>query len=235
MIRICLKCNAYYADESLAFCLLDGTPLFNLDPSSDHWSEGLRVTKEKEKALRKQTRKLKLRRVLMKLITTMIVTMVVCVLVANSYIYLKPGQEENLPATPLIPATTTIEPSTSPAPLPTPTTTSTTSPTPECSETDKSREAKTIKSKYENMWLQTAKADPPMVSKEATPIGVIKPELRLRPLEIKSMITSCTSASIMITYFWDITTNFNGKQTLKTVEKKRRFDYVKSGGLWRPR
>lgn len=230
MIRICLKCNAYYADDSLAFCLVDGTPLFNLDPSSDHWSEGVRVIEDKKNALRKQKRRIKWRRVLMTVTTTAIVTMVVYVVVANSIIYLKPKQEESVPTNPLKPATTPTQPSVLPTPTPSPST----SPTPECSEADKMREMKTIKAKYGDVWQQSAKADPPKVSNEPTPPRAVKPEVSLRPLDIRNTIKTCTSASVSITYEWEVRTTFNGKPKVQTVEKKRQFNYVKIGGLWRP-
>ena len=106
MIRICPKCGDYNADASLAFCLVDGTPLINVDPTSERWSEGTRVIEEKENALRKQKRRLKWRRILLSAMTMSIATMVVLVVAVNGLIYLRPNQEEVVPAKPLPEATT---------------------------------------------------------------------------------------------------------------------------------
>ena len=106
MMRFCQKCGDYYADGSLAFCLNDGTPLVDVNPLSERWSEGERVIEEKENALRKQKRKLKWRRVLLSVMTMLIAIMVVCVVAVNSFIYLNPQQEEVVPDKPLTPATT---------------------------------------------------------------------------------------------------------------------------------
>src|ERR1044071_9995297 len=104
MIRICPKCGDYYADASLAFCLVDGTPLINVDPLSERWSEGTRVIEEKENALRKQKRKLKWRRVMVS--TMAVATLVVMVVAVNSFIVVEPGPEENVAALPSTPETT---------------------------------------------------------------------------------------------------------------------------------
>jgi hypothetical protein len=77
MMRICPKCSGYSADDSLAFCLADGTPLIGVDPNSETWSEGSRALKEKENGLRKRKRKMKWRLVLMSGMTVLIATMVV--------------------------------------------------------------------------------------------------------------------------------------------------------------
>jgi len=106
MMRLCPKCGDYYADGSLAFCLVDGTPLKDVEPLSENWSEGARVIEEKENALRKQKRRMKWRRVLLSVMTMLIAIMVVCVVVVNSFIYLNPQQEEVVPDKPLTPATT---------------------------------------------------------------------------------------------------------------------------------
>jgi cytoskeletal protein RodZ len=77
MMRICPKCGAYYADESSAFCLADGTPLASVDPNTENWSEGSRAIKEKENSLRKQKRRLKWRRIVMIAMTALITALVV--------------------------------------------------------------------------------------------------------------------------------------------------------------
>jgi Carboxypeptidase regulatory-like domain len=76
-IRTCPKCSAYYADESLAFCLVDGMPLISVDPGSERWGDGTRIIEEKTNASRRQQRRLKWRRVALSAITTLILLMVV--------------------------------------------------------------------------------------------------------------------------------------------------------------
>jgi hypothetical protein len=103
MMRLCPKCGDYYTDAALAFCLSDGAPLMSVEPSSESWSEGSRVIKEKEHALRRQTRKLKWRRIALRTMTMALVVMVVCVVAVNSWIYLRPQPEEPVLAEPLTP------------------------------------------------------------------------------------------------------------------------------------
>jgi hypothetical protein len=110
MIRTCPKCGASYADSLLAFCLVDGMPLVDVDPHSENWSQVARSIEEQENALRKQKRGLKWRRVLLTTMTTLIATMVVCVVAVNSLIYLKPRQEEAVPIKPSTLATAPVEP-----------------------------------------------------------------------------------------------------------------------------
>jgi hypothetical protein len=93
-MHTCPKCGDYYADDLLAFCLADGTPLVGVIPHSESWNEGVRVVAEKEEALRKQRRRLRWRRVLMSATTTLVMTVVVCVVAVNSLLYLAPGPEE---------------------------------------------------------------------------------------------------------------------------------------------
>jgi hypothetical protein len=116
MMRFCQKCRDYYADGSLGFCLNDGTPLWDVNPLSERWSEGEQVIEEKENALRKQKRRLKWRRFLSSAMTMLIVIMVVCVVAVNSFIYLQPKPEEDDSAKPSILATTPAEPTDSTTP-----------------------------------------------------------------------------------------------------------------------
>ncbi len=118
MIRTCPKCGDYYADGSLAFCLVDGTPLVVVDPQSESWTKGRRVIEEKETALGKQRRKRKWRRVLTSAMTMLMIVMVVCVVVVNSLIYLKPEEEETAQAKPSTPATVPTRVNSSLAPRP---------------------------------------------------------------------------------------------------------------------
>lgn len=76
MIRTCPNCRAYYADAQLAFCLVDGTPLVNVDPSSEQWSEGSRFIQEKVKVVRKLRRRRWLRRIVLAGLTTVLLASV---------------------------------------------------------------------------------------------------------------------------------------------------------------
>ncbi|HEY6802432.1 MAG TPA: carboxypeptidase regulatory-like domain-containing protein [Pyrinomonadaceae bacterium] len=69
MIRVCPKCGAYSADESLAFCLADGTPLISVAPDNERWNEAVRALEEKSRTERKQHRKLIWRRVVVTALT----------------------------------------------------------------------------------------------------------------------------------------------------------------------
>ncbi|HEX8140025.1 MAG TPA: hypothetical protein VF544_20860 [Pyrinomonadaceae bacterium] len=94
MIRTCPKCGDYYADELLAFCPADGTPLVELAPHGERWREASRIVEAKEKRLREERRRLKWRRVLLRAMTILVVTMVVIVVAVNGLIYLSPQPEE---------------------------------------------------------------------------------------------------------------------------------------------
>jgi len=80
-MRTCPKCGAYYSDVQLAFCLADGTPLADVSPHSEKWSNGSRTIEEKAKRLRNQKRKLMRRWILVGAMTTLTLTMAV----ANSF------------------------------------------------------------------------------------------------------------------------------------------------------
>ncbi|HEX8118564.1 MAG TPA: hypothetical protein VF521_14910 [Pyrinomonadaceae bacterium] len=98
-MRLCPKCGDYYADDLLAFCLTDGTPLAGVVPEGELWEEGLRVVEEKERVLRVRRRRLKWQRVTQVVTTTLVTTMVVCVVAVNGLIYLTPEPDE-APASP---------------------------------------------------------------------------------------------------------------------------------------
>lgn len=131
MLRTCPTCGAYYADLSLAFCFDDGTPLVAVDPVSEKWSEGERVVKQKEQALRKEVRRLKWRRILTSAMTVSMVTIVVCVVALNGVFYFKPS----VFPTPLAIATSTPSPTPTRTQTPAPSQTPTPSPTPPTSPT----------------------------------------------------------------------------------------------------
>jgi len=74
-MRVCPTCSDYSADRLLAFCPTDGTPLLEVGPSTDMWSEGVRILDRKASEERTGNRKQKWRRVVLRamLMTTMVV------------------------------------------------------------------------------------------------------------------------------------------------------------------
>jgi hypothetical protein len=89
-MRICPKCSAYYADDSLTFCLVDGAPLIGVNPTSEKWSEGSKVIEQNQTARRKLRRKLKWRRVIVSATTLLVATTLLLVVTLNGVFHLKP-------------------------------------------------------------------------------------------------------------------------------------------------
>ena len=128
-MRICPKCGAYYAADSLAFCREDGTPLVNVEPNSESWNEGTRVIEKQTKALRKKTRRQKLRRVVVTSMSVTMITMIVSAAALNSWFYFQPSAVASQSPTP------SPAPSQSPSPSPSPSLSPSTSPAPSPSPT----------------------------------------------------------------------------------------------------
>lgn len=106
MIRTCPRCADFYADSSLGFCPADGTPLADVDPQDDSWTEAARFVEEKGRVLRKSARRLRLRRVLTTTTSVLITTLVVVVVALNTYVYLSPGPGAPVVASALTPTPT---------------------------------------------------------------------------------------------------------------------------------
>jgi hypothetical protein len=128
-MRICLKCGDYFADDSLAFCLVDGTPLVRVAPGSDKWREGSRVIEQKENARKKRKRRLEWKRFLQTLITILILGLVLYAMAARRWVYFKPIDSPILSDSPTPPPSPSSSPSPSPSVTPSPTPTPTPSPT----------------------------------------------------------------------------------------------------------
>jgi hypothetical protein len=200
MIRTCPRCGDFYADDSLLFCLADGTPLADVDPRGESWAEGTRVVEEKERALRSQSRKVMRRRVLMLTTTLLITTLVVCVLAVHTYVTLSPEPDAPVVASALTPTPTptpTRKPSETPRPTPTPdvaslpfvyiTPTPTPSPTPtptrkttptdtktpaeKCAAEDRQRLKNEIVSNHSADWRHSIEGEHDSVVKENVPRG----------------------------------------------------------------
>jgi hypothetical protein len=136
MLRICPKCSAYYANDSLAFCLVDGAPLVSVDQASEKWTEGTRFIEKQTKSLRKQRRRVKWRRAVITMMTMTMITMVLSVVTLNAWFYLKPDAAPSPSPTPTPSPSSSPEtspsssPETSPSPSPSPTASPTPTPTP---------------------------------------------------------------------------------------------------------
>jgi hypothetical protein len=115
-MRICPTCGAFYADDTSAFCLVEGMPLISVDANSDKWRAGQRVLEEKASGLKQQQRRLKWRRILITALILLIATRVVYVLMVDGWVYL----EREPPPPPLQSSLSFPSPSPSPPQSPTP-------------------------------------------------------------------------------------------------------------------
>jgi hypothetical protein len=149
-MRVCPKCGDYFEDGPCAFCLNDGTPLTGVNPQSQHWADGARSLEKKNSLIRRQARRLRLRRIAFAAMTIVVATVVVLVVVANGKIYLTkpdaaPAQTPSPTPTPALTLTETATPSPTPdvSPAPTPMLTETPTETPTPSPTVIIRESQT--------------------------------------------------------------------------------------------
>jgi predicted nucleic acid-binding Zn ribbon protein len=251
MIRTCPTCRDFYADDSLLFCLADGTPLVTVAPDSELWSGAQKVVEEKERVLNRERRRVKWRRIALTSITTMIVMAVIFVVTVNGIIYLNHQTEDESaraeasePATPETPGvdipqrrppawqrpTPTSTPITKPTPSPTPT------PTPTCAEADKRREREAIVKSFGEIWRRRIEGERQRVIAENSPTGSQGVEATLSPLEYaSSFFEGCRAASVTVRYSWHLSTSYNGTARVVTVPKERKFACTKTGGAWQCR
>lgn len=123
MISSCPRCGDYYADQSLAFCPGDGTPLVKLEAGSERWSEATKVLEKKVGDWQRRQQWRTLRKVV--LATMALLSILAYGLAARRYIYLVPVASP-LPSPSLITpgpspiATLSVLRSQSPSPTPTP-------------------------------------------------------------------------------------------------------------------
>lgn len=249
MMRVCPKCGDYYADGLLAFCLADGTPLVDVAPGGETWSEGVRVVEEKAHALRQHGRRLKRRRILTSVMTTLVMTVVVCVVVVNSLIYLRPPPEQGVPAEPLTLAATpppaglidSIIPTREPTPTPTATATPTATPTPTptqvCTDAYKRRESEFIIRSYGGAWRQKIKGERNKIIAEHAPDarGAQRAEASLGEIEFTAEFSDkCRVCVVSARYAWRVRTNAALTASTKdlTVARGKRFTCVRIGGAW---
>jgi hypothetical protein len=217
MLRNCPKCGDYYADNLLAFCLADGTPLVNVDPHGKSWSEGKRVVEEKENALRKQKRGRKWRRVGLSAATMLVATMLVCVMVVNSsYVYLEPEPDKGVLVEPQTPAT-------APASL---------RPSP-CSDDDKSRAKESIIQRFGDDWRRKIEGERRRIISENVPDGAVEVEATLGALEyVSTFLRGCQEGVITVRYVWEVSANVNGTTKVLTVARAKKFTCLKVVGAW---
>jgi len=240
MMRICPKCGDFYADGSLAFCLIDGTPLAGVAPDSEVWSKGVRVVEEKASTLRRHGRTQKWRRVLFSVTTTLVITTVVCVVALNSLIYLRPMPEERIPTEPLALAPPPTGPGDStfpiteptPAPAPTPT------PRPVCSDADRRREGKALIRSFGAAWRRRIEGARGKVIARyvADPRGAQNVEASLGTVEFTpTFLKQCRVSIVSARYSWQVRTGATLTAPAKvfSVPGAKQFSCFRRGGGWR--
>jgi hypothetical protein len=260
MIRTCPRCGDFYADDSLLFCLADGTPLADVVPRGDSWAEGSRVVEEKERAARERSRRVMRRRVMLMTTTLLVTTLAVYVVAVHTYVIISPKPDAPVVAAALTP---TPKPSETPWQTPTPDTASlpfvyvTPTPTPspsptktpdeKCTTKDGQRLKGEIVAGHAADWRHDIEKERDAVVKENVPKGsratgveVSGGEASLGEVTYEATFDeSCTSASITATYVWTVTWEvfFNGrrKPESKPVSGSKTFACEKSGGAWRCR
>ena len=251
MIRTCPRCGDFYADDSLLFCLADGTPLADVEPSSETWAVGTRVAEEKERVLRRRTRRLKWRRVLMTMTTVLITTMVVYVVAVNGYIYLTPE-----PDAPVVAAALTQpspEPSESPSPTPTPTSTSTLpfvptftptpTPTPTrtttqaCTADDRRDLSDSLIARNVAEWRKVIERERDEITRANMIDGAVRPSVTLiEPVHYKVEFSkACAPVSVNAAYAWRVRRAGNPRTpgSEKKVDGTKTFTCAKAGPPWR--
>jgi len=224
MILICPKCGDYYAGGSSAFCVADGTPLVNVEPTSAKWTEGLRVTNERGEALRKKKRRLKWRRVLVMSTTMMIVTLVVCVVAVNAVLYFKPVTKGGASG---------ITPTPTPTPTSTPTSTPTLTPTPQCSDADQARAAQSLR-RLEPRWRQDISGERARIISEAFPDNSKNAEANLGLIEFQYRFPKpCKAAVVTARYAWQVSYSSPVvPRQAKSVSKRRTIRCSRFQGAW---
>lgn len=255
MLRTCPRCGDFYADDSLLFCLADGTPLASVDPRGDTWAEGARVVEEKGRVLRRLTRRLRLRRVLLMTTTVLITTAVIFVWAVNTYVYLTPQPDEPAVAAAALTPTPTPSkaPSETPSPMPTtdsaptlpfvpfvpavtPTPTPSPSPTPSCTARDRQRVIDAIEARQKGEWQTAIEGERDAIKRAHMPDGAIRPSITLLKLTYAFKFSkACAPLNVTATYSWRVkwadSPRMPGDE--KTVGGTKTFECKKDGAAWR--
>lgn len=104
-MKYCPKCQSFYDDAALAFCLADGIPLVEINQSNALWNEGAEAVSHSRQVFRQQIRKEKLIRISKLLVTVLIMILVISVVAMKIYINLptKPDEKaQNISPSPTI-------------------------------------------------------------------------------------------------------------------------------------
>ena len=204
-MRTCPKCGDYYADDALAFCLSDGTPLTSVDPSGERWNEALRVVEQKAQRLKKQKRKLFWRWIVASVMTTVMLT----VAVAGSFTVVKS-------------AAVTIPPVLLPTLKQ------------ECSEANRSSALKSLRS-LERGWRRQIEGERDTIINENVPGDFRNAEAGLEKIEFRYTFPEpCATAIVTVTYRWQLSWSANPFTPAgsKNVSKERMFICPKFRGRW---
>jgi hypothetical protein len=95
-MKLCPKCRTYFADSLLRFCTNDGTPLVELNQTSELWSEGTEYIRETNKKIRREVRRSQIKKIVSMLVTTVVITSVISVITLKSWIYTHPKEVEEI-------------------------------------------------------------------------------------------------------------------------------------------
>jgi hypothetical protein len=105
-----------------------------------------------------------------------------------------------------------------------------------CSEADKSRERQGIIERYGAAWRRIIEDERRRIIMERMPLGLTNGEASLGTIEYVSTFSqTCTTASLMARYVWQVKINLNGTVRVVPVARQKRFTCEKSEGAWRCR
>jgi hypothetical protein len=237
MMSLCPKCGDFYADQSLAFCLADGTPLVPVEANSERWAEGSQVLAKKEKALTKRKQIRTLRRI--SLVTMVLLTMLVYGLSAKRYVYFVPVATPTPTPTPS--PTPTPTPSCSPlpscsptptrilpcSPLPSCSPTPTPTPTPDCSGAADAGEKTAILKSLGTEWQNDVKTECAKLNVD-TPIGLKQFEPIFVPVEVR--FENCRA---LVKAWYSCQASINGRKEPPGPRKLKTFRCDQRKGHWR--
>lgn len=122
-MRACPKCGAFYAADWSTFCRGDGTPLNDVAPGTDAWSQGERTIEERAQTLNKHQRRRRLRRIMLTTIALLVVARVIYVVAVKGVEHVtaeQPHTASTLPAQPVTDPSPSPSPRLSPSPTPRP-------------------------------------------------------------------------------------------------------------------
>lgn len=122
-MKRCSKCNSFYDDKALGYCLIDGFPLDDIGDTDQQWLHGREVLREQNRILRRREFREKGGKITRTILLFVIVIMILTVTVLWSWVIINRPQTETSPPVAVVK-------STEPDPLPGFTTTGLNTPTP---------------------------------------------------------------------------------------------------------